>query len=766
MDEKYIFPFKFNFASKNKEYYNQLREEIFSYIRNKDNIFSEKISNLQSAIETNIKNIKILETNFEQLLSNQMTASAKIDNLKPLESLINKSNDKLISHEIRINSIRDDLTKSFQKYDKLYLENFEVPGFIGHSSKYPNYRIFFTEIIKEMEKFNKYKDKNTLDLNIYKDKLESMIKTFQTIVENNNNSQIKYISKLNEKSNKNIIDMIDEKIQNVRMENSFFSKNLLKKSEDLNELYNKINIIKDNLFTEFNKKSEMNNAKMEEINNSFNEFKVEYEIIRKKFIELLNFLKKGKFQRYFGASYSRKDLNIISKKLNKDLKDKINPKDVNLLNNIDEIENINFTDKNNIESDTISNSNRTTIKLSKSHNNIFKNNNSSLGSKNKVISFRSNLNKNTNKKNELRLNKASLLNFKTKNMMENNSVKNLHRKNNVIDYLKFNKTNLISIDQPRSERHKDKVIKYFKNFNLSKNPPKLKKEDKNQLNEDLSFSESCLSNNNNINNSINTFSTTNEKSTSNTINVNNNKVTKISIFETELQNTDKIIKEIAPELEQSTAKNNLLASNKKEIEENFKSICNKIQPLNLKLNNLEKIDENENNDINKTKLNNNFNNSIDIKDKINISTTNIDDKKLNNTLDLCHKKLGDLESYTKQNLSELIKQISFLQKNYLFITNYLKLDNKKKPYDGHFINSYDTQELNTIGNENKNSLNIRNNFLKKNVPIIEFNSKLCINPKKFKNEHEINIKDNMTYSGKFYFSAKNIKSKDNPISFK
>ena len=74
---------------------------------------------------------------------------------------------------------------------------------------------------------------------------------------------------------------------------------------------------------------------------------------------------------------------------------------------------------------------------------------------------------------------------------------------------------------------------------------------------------------------------------------------------------------------------------------------------------------------------------------------------------MCHKKLGDLESYTKQNLSELIKQISFLQKNYLFITNYLKLDNKKKPYDGHFINSSDTQELNTIGNGNKTTLNIR-----------------------------------------------------------
>ena len=100
------------------------------------------------------------------------------------------------------------------------------------------------------------------------------------------------------------------------------------------------------------------------------------------------------------------------------------------------------------------------------------------------------------------------------------------------------------------------------------------------------MSESYISN---INNSINTFSTTNDKNNSmnSLININQNKnCNKFNLLDDELKNNDKIIKELASELEQSTAKVNKLASNKKEIEENFKNICNKIQPINLKLNNL------------------------------------------------------------------------------------------------------------------------------------------------------------------------------------
>ena len=126
------------------------------------------------------------------------------------KAFVNKANDKLISHEIRINCLREDLSKNVQKYDKIYLDNLEVPGYIGRCSKYPNCKIFFTELIKEIDKLNTYREKNTLDLCTYKDRLENIIKTFQSLVENNNDSQIKYITKLNEKTNKDLLETLED----------------------------------------------------------------------------------------------------------------------------------------------------------------------------------------------------------------------------------------------------------------------------------------------------------------------------------------------------------------------------------------------------------------------------------------------------------------------------------------------------------------------------------------------------------------------------
>ena len=142
-------PYKFDIIDniyKNKEL-NKFKDEILSYIRNRDNYYSEKIKNLQTQLDNNNKNIdkysENVETRINNFLTQQIDIVTKLDKIKAYDAFVNKANDKLISHEIRINSIREDLTKYNQKYDKLYSENLEVPGYIGRMSKYPNCKIFF-----------------------------------------------------------------------------------------------------------------------------------------------------------------------------------------------------------------------------------------------------------------------------------------------------------------------------------------------------------------------------------------------------------------------------------------------------------------------------------------------------------------------------------------------------------------------------------------------------------------------------------------------
>ena len=591
---------------KNKEL-NKFKDDVLSYLRTRDYFYMEKINSIKSQSEKNDRNFQALNeyslNTFNSLTSWQTEVQSNLEKLNTIETFVNKANDKLISHDIRINCLREDLGKNVQKYDKIYLDNLEVPGYIGRCSKYPNCKIFFTELIKNVDKLNTYKEKNTMDLCSYKERLENIIKNFQSLVDNNNDSQIKYITKLNEKTNKDLIETLEEKLDNVRMDNSRFAKDLINKTSELNHLYDKMILIKEHVLSEFQCKSDDFSKKINEINKSFDLYKIEYGTVRKKFLELSDFIKSGKFSKNFGGLYGKKDINAMSKRLSKDSRETIEAKDVKLLTNLDEIEKTDYkservnTNKfsNNNDNSKATDSIKTNIldRMSKSQNNFY-----------------------INKSNKKKKNFGFMRDIE-KNIMANQSLKNqnsVKASNNIkvhqgaVFYIgesksKSNKTQanntIIAVDRQTiiaKKINNDKKVKSnnddLEDIHIEKLETNVKK-NKNNIADELSISESCISN---INNSINTFSTTNDKNNSNNslINLNPNKnCNKFNLLDDELKNNDKIIKELASELEQSTAKVNKLASNKKEIEDNFKNICNKIQPINLKLNNtgLEQIPE-------------------------------------------------------------------------------------------------------------------------------------------------------------------------------
>ena len=512
---------KFDFLTKTKEL-NLFKEEILSYLRERDSFFIEKINSLQFKSDINNKKIEALsenlETNYNTFLSKQVELAAKLEKVKSYEAFINKANDKLISQEIRLNNIKDDMNINFQKYDKIVLENLIVPGYIGKGAKYSNCKIFFSEIIKEMDKFNNYKEKNVLDLSSYKERLENIIKTFQFVVDNYNNSQIKYLTKLNDQTNKNILNIVDEKLKNLRMENSHFSLDLLKKSNDLNSIYDKIKLIKDKLIQEIDLIIKKNDNKIEETNKSFNDFKNAQDEINKKVMNLYNLIKVRKISKNLGFQ--------IGQRQNKDLKlIKYNYELNNNKNN-----NIKLKNLYEIKSNIINN------RLSKSQNNFNTINNNI----NNLINSHKNITSTDNSlkidiKNPNRNSIDSLLNFS-----RTSSVKNYKKGNNI---LKYNINIKRQKDLNNSEIPLIENIKHRKNnkmtFNLIKNLKRDKTRTSNneeliniktniKENEDLSISESALSN---MNNSMISYSTTNENNNNTLNNINININAKIDAFD-------------------------------------------------------------------------------------------------------------------------------------------------------------------------------------------------------------------------------------------
>ena len=788
---------KFDFITKNKEM-NTFKEEILSYLRERDSHFIEKINTLKLITDINAKKIEEFsekfENNYNSILTKQIELGAKFEKIKSYDSFMNKANDKLISQEIRLNNIKDDLNKTCQKYDKIYLDNLIVPGFVGQGAKFSNCKLFFSYVIKELDKLNIIKEKNVLDLSSYKEKLENMIKSFQFLVDNYNNSHIKYITKLNEQTNKNILEIIGEKINNLRIENSHFSMDLIKKSNELNSLYDKIKIIQNNIMKEFNNILQEYNNKIEENHKSFNQYKSEQNEINKKLISLSNLFKVEKISKNLGFQ--------LGLRRNKDLN--------NLKGNYEQNENNKIKNLFEIKQNIISK------RLSKSQNNFNINNNN-----NNIINFHKKIYITENpRKLYLKKNRNSIDSIF--NYSRTSSVKSFNKENkNILRYnLKLKGQKLVQNEMPlintsKSQRNNQTTLYLIKNLKKEKKLNYEELTDMKNINskeDDISLLDSALSN---MNNSINTYSTTNENN--NTLNNLNTKIDGFGLVENDKNKdiekdsfdepNDKIIKEIASELEQSTAKGKILCSNKKDIEKNFKSICDKIQPINLKLNNqkkLEKIDE-----LGEKNINNNFsiksenNNTILNNNKMNINYFNINQNGnetniknrlknsfesnekigennenkniiLNKKLEFYDNKLINLESITNDKYFELINQINLLKKNFTILAKVIKKEkkmkilNSKKIQENKNINNTSNSVIYKRGNkflgnesisdkENINTLNLTSKCFNNKKPLnIEISSKISSLSKNFANKDDTNLSQGLFHNGKYYTIIKDI----------
>ena len=855
---------------------NKFKDDILNYLYERNqhfmaliNLFQDKI--LESKKEY-MSQINIISQNYNSILSSQASLNNKIDKISNFELFINKTNDQLITHEIRINNLSSDFIKSTQKYDKIYLDNLELPGYIGKFAKFKNCQAFFENVIREIDKINQYKEKNNMDLKSYKEKLDSIIKSFHLLIKNNNDAQMKYIKQLNEKCFRECKDMnelLGNRVSDLRIENAKYSIELVKKNEEMNKEWKKILEIKDNLLNIVNEK--INNIKtiFNSNNNSFITIKNEFEEFKSKINEIIFFYKELKndnsninsninlnlnnnsCNNYNGCFISnalpleKKNFKNLPRKFSKRAKTKnkylekkqfiknISNLNSNKYNDINKASNIFNEYKNNIikieklEEANSNHCNNINTIINKEKENRKRNFGNSLNKEKTITSierykynsdYLSKRNSNGFKEprscknvTKIEIDSQNKINIngkkedKDKSIIENRNEEKNDKDNDNNDSNK-NIKNSSSSSTKNREKEKEKIVihKYSK-----KNKKSFLQSNKSSQSED--FENNNISNININSGNSNTLNTTNDinysvYSTNSICNVN-----KFILNDNILDGNDKVIKELASELEQSTNKKDKLASNAKKIEDNFKVICNKISPLNLNKNNEEIsiktiINENdENSNINNNnaglseniKLNtvstekteetpkvnvintfSNINNACNANNINNVSGSNNNKcvininqneyNSLNKKMDLFDKKLYDLESLLKEKIVEILLQIDNLQNVCYYSLKQKKAINQKMNNANFSMNANLNSNIN-ITNPNEISNNIKtvssrddyfihSHSVKRIAPIIEIDpNNLQFSPSPNRNQNVVmsNKKSrdkNVNKSNKFGYS--------------
>ena len=719
---------------------NYLKDDIMYYFKQKFEEYSTnlyeniiKINKIEKNFEEMTNNINI---NYNKIIDTQAKMQSELDKVKNYDSFSNNVNDKLISHEVRLNNLREEFSKATQKYDKIYLDNLELPGFIGRCAKYKNCQIFFNEVIKNLGTLNQFREKNILDLKSYKEKLENIIKSFNILVDNNNKAQIKYVNSLNQKNItdcKNMMDILDEKIRDVKVDNAKYSLDIMRKTEEMHKKWDKIEKIKDDIFEEFNKKSNEFNKMNSDTLDKFDEFKKEYKIIRDKFFELADFIKDIRFQKNIKNIYSqilyRKNIKSICKSLNElnDIKnyEKGDEKDLELIKNISTIERMNFKiNKNNSTCEQNLNTsqdlspdklneyihNKTHhIKKSVEYNSPYKSNKINRNDRISLIRNNKTIDYTQKSFNNKDLKNLSVFSYQSNGKIENDKEKEKEEsKSNIYNnYIKKKNNQKIIIESKfdTSTPSKKKTIK--KPNNEDSNSIAL---DNQSTNANYNNSNSNTANELNNNYSFSSVSAFSLNYNNNNPNANTNANNKISFNDICLQANDKVIKEMASELEQSTAKKDYKPS-----------IKEKIEPKNLnkevkeEKENLDTSNSNKNNK--KDNIKNTIRNSKDIKSNSSLKKESNElilygnnPKAIDKKFFMTDKKLLDLEEFTKDKFMEIKSQIEKLK-----VVNPDVNQNKLGKSNALSFNSYRDKGTIFSNNTKNEGSNTTNSSFTKNV---------------------------------------------------
>ena len=599
---------KFEKNYENKDM-NAFKEDILNYLRDRDKCIYGLIKTYKEKMEKTESNYsdltKRISNNYSDILSSQAGINNRLDKLNSYESFSTKTNDQLISHEIRINNLREDFHKSVQKYDKIYLDNLELPGYIGKYSKYKNCQVFFEEVIKELNKLNAYKEKNTLDLKAYKEKLEQNIKTFNALVDNNNKSQIKYINDMFEKNYKeckSMIDTVEERITDMRIENSRYAVELIGKSINLTKEWDKIQNIKEEIMHEFNDKIHEFRIVSNNTINSFTEFKTEFILIKRKFFELAEFIKDVRFRKNLGGDVKKKEIKCIAKKITgKRACGKSIDKDKEKI-----LLEYNFkTEKNDLRKSVSQEPGGKIKNYIKGVTNV-----EELKQDSKIHQHNSSSERGIKK---IKIDSKNIVNSVNRRKQKNNTVvAGVHNLRN----LKKEHTEINSDDSENSENNS--LTNVVQNNN----------------------NKDCLS-----------VEGIGSKKTNYGTNTNSNN--RYLYKDVPIDCEDKIINELAEDLEQT---NNKIKDNI-EKNNNIQTLINKIEPMNINMNinKIENLNYNNNENIKEAKKQSKKNENSDIE------TISKDNNTLDTKINSIDKKLINIEVYTKEKIIDLISQIENLR---------------------------------------------------------------------------------------------------------
>jgi len=133
-----------NDNTKNITEITKLREDVYEAIKENQKNITSSHNSLKDYLENKINNFddifEKLYMKIAEIQNTNITSKLKIEKIDSLQKFKENTSEQLTNLNNNYIKLQEDYNKSCNKYDKIYIDNLDVPGIVGDYCKYKNLR--------------------------------------------------------------------------------------------------------------------------------------------------------------------------------------------------------------------------------------------------------------------------------------------------------------------------------------------------------------------------------------------------------------------------------------------------------------------------------------------------------------------------------------------------------------------------------------------------------------------------------------------------
>ena len=292
------------------------QNEVFKDIKELEKKINEKINTISTNINSNKEasdnNYQKFNEKISQIISMIGISEEKLKVNEQFISFKKKVDDILFMNKAKISTLEKEINNITFKYDKIFLDNLTVPGIIGTACPFPNLSSFIDYSYKKIKELLVEKTKQNTDMRSYKEKLEIIISSFNKQIKNVETQFIEYCNnslKEYEKNSNERFNLLEEKINNMRIENGKYTFDLIENSNKLKIQWDKIQKIENDIYSRLNEELVKHVYTSNNLCQVFNSQRDEFKLLKSRFTELSEFIKDVRFRNNINYLNNTNNLN-------------------------------------------------------------------------------------------------------------------------------------------------------------------------------------------------------------------------------------------------------------------------------------------------------------------------------------------------------------------------------------------------------------------------------------------------------------------------